>query len=262
MCRRIIGIIYIEIKVSGTKGNIELKPDTFDIKEVISIIEQAEKLLFPGEKKERPLISYKLEEGSVRNIFRTSMQTIIGFSAVLGQVQTSQTIDFLELNTAKAIESFQETAVKKDYSFEISTSVNETAKLKIDSLTNFYRTTEHWAEAEFYFYGKITNAGGKDKANIHLVVEELGTVIIQTPQQFLAEREENLLYKTFGIRTKGKQNTETGELDRSSLTFLDLIDYNKKYDEIYLKNLRNKAKEWLGKIDPDEWLKDIRGYDA
>lgn len=190
------------------------------------------------------------------------MQAIIGFGAVLGQIQSSQNIDFLELNTAKAIESFQENAVKKDYTFEISTSLNESAKLKIDSSTNFYRTTEHWSEAEFYFYGKITNAGGKDKANIHLVVEELGTVIIQTPQQFLAEREENFLYKTFGIRTKGKQNTETGEIDKSSLTFLELIDYNKKYDEIYLQNLRNKAKGWLVNINPDEWLKEIRGYDA
>lgn len=253
---------YIEIKVSGSKGNIELKPDTYDIKEVINIIEQTEKLLFPGEKKERPLISYKLEEGSVRNIFRTSMQAIIGFTAVLSQVQTSQNIDFLELSTAKAIESLQESAVKKNYSFEISTSLKESTKLKIDSTTHFYRSTEHWAEAEFYFYGKITNAGGKDKANIHLVVDEFGTVIIQTPQKFLAEQEENFLYKTFGIRTKGKQNTETGEIDRGSLTFLELIDYNRRYDEMYLRNLRKKAKNWLGKIDPDEWLKEIRGYDA
>ncbi len=253
---------YIEIKVTGSKGNMELKPDSYDIKEVISIIEQAERLLFPGEKKERPLISYKLEEGSVRNIFRTSMQAVIGFTAVLSQINASKNIDFLELGTAKAIESFQETAVKKDYAFEISTSIDKTINLKIDTSTNFYRTLDHWAEAEFYFYGKITNAGGKDKANIHLVVDELGTVIIQTPQKFLAEREENLLYKTFGIRTKGKQNIETGEIDKSSLVFSELIDYNKKYDQLYLRNLRNKAKDWLTKIDSDNWLNDIRRYDA
>ena len=54
----------------------------------------------------------------------------------------------------------------------------------------------------------------------------------------------------------------TGEIDRSSLIFSELINYNKKYDELYLENLRNKAKNWLGKINPDEWLKEIRGYDA
>jgi len=36
-----------------------------------------------------------------------------------------------------------------------------------------------------------------------------------------------------------------------------------KYNEQYLKELRAKAKKnWLGKIDPDKWLKQIRGgYD-
>jgi len=78
----------------------------------------------------------------------------------------------------------------------------------------------------------------------------------------LEKAEENILYKTFGIRATGKQNSETGELDKSSLTFLELLDYNTKYDEKYLKDLRDKARSWLINIDPDEWLKDIRGYNA
>jgi len=132
----------------------------------------------------------------------------------------------------------------------------------VDKSTFFYRTLENWVDAEFYFYGKITNAGGKDKANIHLVTDELGTLYIQTPQEFLAKIEENILYKTYIIRAKGKQNLETGEIDKQSLTFIELIDYSKKYDEQYLKKLRSKASSWLKNINPNEWLKDIRGYDA
>ena len=253
---------YIEIIVSGVKGNLKLTPDTFDIKELSEIIQQAEKLLFPGERKERPLISYRMEEGSVKNIFKTSLQVVIGFSAVIAQVETTHNIDFLEFNTAKAFESFQETAIKKDYSFEIKTSVENSPSLKIDKSTFYYRTSENWADAEFYFYGMITNAGGKDKVNIHLVTEDLGTLYIQTPQEFLAKAEENILYKTYVIRAKGKQNSETGEIEKQSLSFIELIDYNTKYDQQYLKKLRTKAMTWLNKIDPDEWLKDIRGYDA
>ena len=85
---------------------------------------------------------------------------------------------------------------------------------------------------------------------------------IQTPQEFLAKAEENILYKTFVVRAKGKQNSETGEIDKQSLTFINLVDYNTQFDEEYLKNLRNKAKGWLNKINPEEWLKDVRGYDA
>jgi hypothetical protein len=253
---------YIEIRITGSKGNIELKPDTFDIREVIPIIEQAENLLFPGDKKERPVISYKIEEGSVKHIFKTGIQAVIGFNAIIASISTHQKIDFLDINTAKAFEAFQETSIKKDWTFNISTSLQDTNNLKIDTTTHFIRNASYWADAEFYFYGKITNAGGKDKANIHIVTEELGTVIIQTPQQFLAAREENFLYKTFGIRALGKQNSETGEVDKSSLSFLDLIDYNTKYDEKYLKDLRQKAMNWLTNINPDEWLKDIRGYNA
>ncbi|RYF45604.1 MAG: hypothetical protein EOO39_51025, partial [Cytophagaceae bacterium] len=74
----------------------------------------------------------------------------------------------------------------------------------------------------------------------------------------------NILYRTFGIRVIGKQHTETGELDRSDLRFVDLIDYQPDYDEVYLKNLRLKAKKnWLNTVEPDNWLRELRGsYDA
>ena len=34
---------------------------------------------------------------------------------------------------------------------------------------------------------------------------------------------------------------------------------NSSYDEVYLKKLREKAKRWLESINPDEWLKEVRG---
>lgn len=251
----------IEIRITGKKGNLELQPQIYDIKEIQAVIEQAEKLLFPNEKK-RPLISYKIEEGSVRHIFKTSIQAIIGFNAVLGQINTLNNIDFLEVNSSKAIETFQKMAIDKEYSFEIFTSLEESSKLKINTDTHFFRKEDYLADAEFYFYGKITDAGGKEKANIHLSTDDYGTLIITTPKEFLAESEYNILYKSFGIRAKGKQNTSTGEIDNSSLTFLELIDYNKRYDESYLQTLRNKAKNWLSNISADDWLKEIRGADV
>lgn len=255
---------YIEIRITGSKGNLELSPDNYDIREIISILENAEDLLFPNDKKERPTISYKIEQGSVRHIFKTSIQYIIGFNAVIGQVSQTKNIDFLDLPTAKAIENIQGIAAKKDYLFTISTSVENSNEVKIDRTTNFYRTESVWADAEFYLYGKVTNAGGKERANIHIYTDELGTVRIETPISFLEKYEENLLYKTFGIRAVGKQHSETGEIDKTSLKFLELIDYEQSYDEKYLKSLREKAKKsWLGNIDADKWLREIRGgYDA
>lgn len=255
---------FIEIRITGAKGNLDLTPDNYDIREIIFILENAENLLYSGNKKERPNISYKIEEGSVRHIFKTSIQYIIGFNAIIGQVSQVQNIDFLDLETATAFENIQNIASKRNYVFSIKTSLENTNEVTIDKTTQFYRTESIWADAEFYFYGKVTNAGGKDKANIHIYTEELGTLRIQTPISFLEQYNENLLYKTFGIRATGKQHSETGEIDASTLRFIELVNYQPKYDEHYLKTLRDKAKKtWLGSINPDIWLKEIRGgYDA
>lgn len=163
-----------------------------------------------------------------------------------------------------AFENIQNIATKKNYVFSIKTSLDQTNEIKLDKTTRFYKTEAIWADAEFYFYGKVTNAGGKDKANIHLSTEEFGIVTIETPKAFLEDYEENLLYKSFGIRATGKQHSETGEIDKSTLKFVELIDYQPKYDEQYLKSLRDKAKKnWLGTINPDSWLNEIRGgYEA
>ena len=250
----------IEIRVSGKVGNVEISPDNFDIKEIISILENVEDLLYSGDKKNRPIITYDIKEGSVRNIFKTSIQYIVSFNAILGLINNTNSLDYLDLNTAKAIEKLQDISVKKDFSFDITTSIEGSNHIHIDKFSDFKRTEAFWADAEFYFYGKITNAGGKDKANIHLLTDEYGTVRIQTPITFLEQQEENILYKSLGIRAKGKQHSENGNIDFTNLEFLELIDYNPTFDENYLKNLREKAKNsWLTKINPDEWLRQIRG---
>ncbi len=256
---------YIEIRITGSKGNIELSPDNYDIREIINILENAEDLLFSDQKRDRPNIAYKIEEGSVKHIFKTSIQYIIGFNALIGQIQKTQSIDFLELSTAKAFENIQEIAAKKNYIFTINTSLDNSNEIKVDKKTQLYRTEAIWVDAEFYFYGKITNAGGKDKTNIHINTDEFGSITIFTPVSFFENLEENIIHKKpYGIRAVGKQHSETGELDKSSLKFVELVDFEPTYDEKYLQSLREKAKKsWLENINPDNWLKELRGgFDA
>jgi len=255
---------FIEIRITGSKGNLDLSPDNYDIREIISILENAENLLYPGDKRDRPNISYKIEEGSVIHTLKTSIQYIIGFNAIIGQVNQVQNIDFLDLGTAKAFENIQDIATKRNYVFSIKTSLDKTNEVKVDKTTSYYRTEAIWVDAEFYFYGKITNAGGKGKTNLHILTDE-GSFIVQTPLSFFENLEENIIHKKpYGIRATGKQHSETGEIDTSTLKFIELVDYQPKYDEQYLKALRDKAKKsWLGSINPDTWLKEIRGgYDA
>lgn len=254
---------HIEIRVLGNKGNLKLSPDNYDVKEIISMLQNIEDLLYPTNKKDRPLITYDLQEGSVKHIFKTSIQAIIGFSAILTQIQKSNSIDFLELRTAQAIENIQNFSYQKNYDFEIKSSVDNETVLNINPSSKFLRTENIWVEAELYFYGTLTNAGGKSSINIHLDTDEFGSLTIDTDKDFLMEQEENLLYKKYGIRALGKQNIETGEIDKKTLKLIELIDFAPKYDDEYLNALIKKAKgNWKG-INPDEWLNEMRGdYDA
>ncbi len=253
----------IEIRVVGNSGNEELKPNNYDIKHIAVILQNVEDLLHPNNKKERPLITYDLKEGSVRHIFKTTVQTVIGFSALLTQVEVNNSVDFLEVKTAKALESIQNLSRQKNYEFQIKTSLSNSCELNITPKTNFVRTEKFWAEAEFYFYGVIKDAGGKSKANIHIDTKDYGYLSIETGEEFLSNQEENLLYKEYGIRTTGKQNIETGEIDTKSLKLIELIDYSPRFDKSYLDSLIIKAKGNINKINPNEWLSDLRGgYEA
>lgn len=251
---------HILILIAGKKGNKDLNPDNYDIREIITLLENAENLLFPNDKKDRPTISYSIEEGSVRHIIKTTMQSIIGFNAIIGQVHAHKNIDFLDLNTAKAIENFQKISKSHNYTLALTTSVNKSNQLDITPKTKFYRSEYLWVDAEFYFYGKITNMGGVGKPNIHIATEEYGNLTVQTNKDFLEQYEKNPLYKRYGIRAIGKQNSETGEIDKSTLIFKEIVEYTPKFDEDYLNSLINKAtKSWKGIKDADGWLRDLRG---
>jgi hypothetical protein len=252
-------VAEIEIRVSGKSGNQQLRQDNYDIKHIITILQNVEDILFPISKKERPLITYDLEEGSVRHIFKTTTQTVLGFGAILSQIQASNSIDFLEAKTSRAIEEMQQLAREKNYDFELSTSLNKEARLHISPRSNFFRTENTWVDTELYFYGILKDAGGKGKANIHIDTDDHGYLTIETGKEFLKGLEENLLYKKYGVRATGKQNTDTGEIDPKSLKLIELIDYSSEFDEDYLNQLINKArKNWKG-VDPDSWLHEIRG---
>ena len=251
---------YIEIKVVGRKGNLELTPVNYDIKDIVAVLDCAENLLFPNNKKERPTISYDIKEGSVKHILSTSLQAIIGFNALILQISThNYSIDFLESSTARAFEFFQEAARKQDVSFEISTSVRNSGRLIVNKDTKFIRSEEIWVDAEFYFYGTVTDFGGKEKANIHLDTKEYGLLKVNSEKAILRDYESNPLYKPYGIRATGKQNVHTGELDKSTLGLIEIIDFDRNYKEEYIAGLIKMASpSWEGVSDVDDWLKQMR----
>ena len=250
----------ITIQVTGKIGQKNISPDLFDISDVRNLMNEFENMLFPGSKRGRPHISYKIEGGSVQNIFITSRQEVVGFSALLADVQKQKSLDILEHKSALAFENLQKNSDKTNLTYEITTSVSEEAPpFIISSHTAWKRTEESWGDAEFYIYGEITDAGGKINSNIHVDTNEYGILSIATDKFTLKKKEENMLYRKFGIRVKGKQHLQTGEMDTKSLHLIELINIQKKYDQDYLESLIDQATpRWKG-IDADGWLEELRG---
>lgn len=254
---------YIDIHISGKNGEIPVLPSNYDISELKDILTYAEALLYPNiPRVSRPAISYEMKEGSVIHRFWTSLQGVVTFAAVMSVVTETQSLDGLDLKAAEAMESIQQIAREKDYTIEFSTSRHEHVGLSITSQTAFKRSEKVWAESEFYFYGQVQSAGGKTDAAIKIDVKGKGLLTIATEKDVLENLENNLLYHNCGVRAKGRQNIETGEIDRHSLTLISLVDYEPKFDENYLNRLIKKASPVFDGVDADELMNELRGREV
>lgn len=252
----------ISLRIMGRNGDEPLSPANFDIKQIRFLLDEVENLLYPDKKKrkDRPIISYEMKPGSVINVFRTSLQNVLMLSAMLGAIESDNgSIDRLELNSAQAIENLQAFALHNNYDIEIGTSDKPKRVFKLSPTTNYVRRANIMVDVECYFYGTMTDAGGKDKANIHLDTKESGSLTIRADKGYLAEFKGNPLYRKFGARVRAKKNILTGDIDKSTLVLVELMDYQPRYDEQYLDSLIAKATpKWSG-VDVDEWLADLRG---
>lgn len=112
------------------------------------MLQNVEDMLFPNNKKDRPIITYDIQVGSVKHLFKTTIHAIIGFSAVLGQIQAYESIFFLELKTAVAIENIQNLSRQKNYEFQIETSLKDHYELIINSSIKYFRAEDVWVDAD------------------------------------------------------------------------------------------------------------------
>ena len=252
----------ISLRIIGKNGDVPLSPANFDIGQIRFLLDEVENLLYPDRKKrkDRPTISYEMKDGSVLNVFTTSLQSVLLVSSVLGVIeQENGYIDKLEMASAQAIENLQSFALRHNYDIEIGTSDKPQRIFKITPTTHYVRRENILVDIECYYYGTLTDAGGKDKANIHLDTRDAGSLTIRTDKEYLAGYQGNPLYKKFGVRVRAKKNILTGDIDKSTLVLLELMDYQPKFDEDYLQGLIRKATPKWKDVNADEWLTNVRG---
>ena len=247
----------VTIHIEGRYGSEMLTPENYDITLMQSVLEYAVALLDLDKRKERPITTYHIESGSVRNVFTTSKQKAIEFASVLALVVSTSSIDQLDPKTAVAFEGLQRFAIQNNFNVDVFTSESKEHIVHITPTSYFKRTENLWADAEVYYYGTIVDAGGKTKSNIHLDTKD-GLIMIDADKEILANIEGNPWYRKFGVRATAKQNIITGDIDRSSLKLIEMIEFEPKFDLAYLeRKIEASTPVWTG-IDADEFLHEIR----
>lgn len=249
---------YIEVRIDGKVGNKQLKPIDIDIAEIKEIISDVETFLYPtrGDKAERPHISYKIEEGSARNLFYLPISGVLLFNGLSTEIETRGNIDFLDNKRAEIIDKFQRRAAEKNLEISFFSSSAKEPILKIDKNTSYFKIAATYIETEFILYGKINEEGGNNP-NFHLLTKEYGKLVVSASEQQLLEGEKRL-FKVYGVRAKGKQNLADGK--PFDLKLIDYITYNPNYDEHKLDLLIERASlNWNTIPNVDSWLQQIRG---
>jgi hypothetical protein len=254
---------YISLKIEGRSGGQKLTPQLYDIADLRELLTDMEDLLFPNvsDKKNRPIISYQIEDGSIINKFLLPYATVIAFLPILKELNEYKGEASLEPKRLLIIEKMQKKAIDLGWTFNLTTSESKDSQesLVINSLSKFEKPKPKFIKTELIIYGYIFEAGGLQNSNIHLFSQEFGKLIINTDKEMLSNQE-NRLYKNYGLKVEATQNIESGEL--SNLKLIDFVDYNPVFDEIEFEKLLDITTPVLSKIeDKDAWLTEVRGIE-
>ena len=246
---------YIEIRVTNRDNS--LSPKDIDINEVKDFISDIETFLYPNrkEKRNRPHISYDIEEGSAKHKFFLPITAVILFNGLTSEIRNRSNLDFLDYKRQSIIDKFQKRALREGYKIEFNNSMSSNPTLIIDESTSYEMIAPKYFESEFYLYGEIYQEGGKNP-NLHLSTNKYGNITVSATKEQIMNGEKKT-YKPYGIKVRGKKNLEDESL--SDLVLLEFIQYKPIFNKSLLDKVIDKASENLSKINNvDTWLNDIK----
>ncbi|MCB9352167.1 MAG: hypothetical protein H6573_32430 [Lewinellaceae bacterium] len=254
----------IELRIEGLREGKKLSPDLLDIDELVNLLSYARDFLYPEKNHARSRVSIKLEDGSAVIKFSVMGAVAIQSQALLGELNANHDLGLLKSKQTEAIQNIQQFASRENFTLQFGLSEKLNEGLTITRQTEWIHPEEIWVDEELYMVGEIVDVGGKTNPNIHLDTKEFGTITISSDRETLKEDDKNRLYKKQQVCIRIKKNLYTGEIDKKSAKLLAFLDFdeNESADE-YLDRLIAESKPYMDKIeDPEEWLKNIRGYDG
>jgi hypothetical protein len=172
-------------------------------------------------------------------------------------VATSSNISNLDRVRRKVVLQWQRHAHDEEFRSYVIRLNSSPDAIVITSASEYRVDDAVWAEVETYVYGRVFDLGGKSHANVHVELENGGTIKIESDSELLATDKVNRVYQNELLRIRAKKNLATGTLTDERL--ISFEKYNPEYDEDEQAEIESKGRSaWAG-INPTEWVEALRG---
>ena len=202
----------------------------------------------------RPAIT--IETGSLKIIPFVSTVVAGSLAADLTRFQGDLDLDGLSPKRAKVLQKWRSRSNATQF-YSVAFGEGNSEALTINSETIFkHRQKDQWTKTEKYLRGRVVDLGGKNVANIHMVVPGVpGVVVVDASEDEL--RGADYLYKEVTLGVRGLEHIRTGEL--KDLRLLEVHPTPEEIDEEKLQELWNTGKEaWSDVKDSSAWVEELR----
>ena len=251
-------VLYFSLKdvINGE----QITPDNVPLKSIIELADSMNRFIF-GKTKSTSEISVSVRKGSFA-IVAPASQIISEAINDYRTIRETGTLDNIDPIRAKIIRDLQLKAQKgTDRIYTISdTDTAQSQNSLVISKDTDYKTirTDQWVPTETYMYGMVVDIGGKTKTNVHLVLENGDTIVLDADSKQIEEDEKNRIYHKQLVRITAEQNLETKKYRNEHLS--DFVDYAPKYDEEQFNIISKKVQHsWADVVDILAWVEDARG---
>lgn len=208
-------------------------------------------------------IHVRVESGSYLLVVFLSLTMLHQLEPDLKILQSGQNLHGMNPKRAEVIQIWQSRARRypeMHIRIEEKDPADSTLQpVLITDQTDFADQDENfWVVVEKELKGQLYEQGGKNKANMHLTLDDGSDLIVSTTQGFLNTLNEVKVYDTVRVRIKAEQNLQNNTLRNARL--LEVRPGKPVFDEeAFNRAVEIGTRAWADVPDIGHWVAEQRG---
>lgn len=202
-------------------------------------------------------VQVAVEEGSLAFV-ASGLIVATTLWADMEHLKSPDSLNLIDAKRASVVERWQLAAKQNPQRSYLVADRAAQVGFSVNSTTDYRRVEEVWVHIEKYLHGKVVDLGGKTKANVHLEMEDGGTLMVAASQELLAKEEQNRLYRTALLHVTAEENLLTGAL--RNLRLLAFEAHQPSYDDdAFQRMVERGTQAWADVPNSADWVETLRG---